>query len=77
MGFLTTPPVAPITTSDGSMVNRIQVRRSWRKVRQFSGMEGLRINMKMTGKLIGIGIGTFRHFHVLIHEIVACVVFSA
>lgn len=44
--FLTTVPVAPITASDVSRINKIEVRRSWPKVRQFSGMEGLMITMK-------------------------------
>jgi len=45
-GFLTTLAMAPITASDVTMINKIEVRRSWPKVRQFSGIEGLRITMK-------------------------------
>jgi hypothetical protein len=39
-------PMTPITTSDVSKINKIEARRSWSKVKQFSGMEGLRITMK-------------------------------
>jgi len=46
MFLLTTLPVALITASDVCRINKIEVKRSWPKVRQFSGMEGLRITMK-------------------------------
>ena len=38
--------MAAITASDVSRINKIEVRRSWPRLRQFSGMEGLRITMK-------------------------------